>query len=205
MRSRLSLALGAWERRSELARRVHTILRARNRQIGSKPAAALAATVIAALLGGTTALTRTPEFVTFTTPITSLAESSPITLNPDKSLFHETTFKVPAQTECPRYGAAPCALPGVTANTTQKPKVRVIKLAIKRHAAHLTPNRPPAAARQASWLHPHRARPTRANSTGNTSTHLHCHPHDGEPSILRSRAHPGRLDHLPTVTNYSTI
>jgi hypothetical protein len=64
-RRSLSLALGAWERRSELARRVHRILRHRNEKIRRGPAIALTGSLVIGVLAGAIELTRSPEIVSF--------------------------------------------------------------------------------------------------------------------------------------------
>ena len=65
VRRGLALALGAWERHSELTRRVHRIL-ARPEAAMGRTQAALAATVLfLGLAGGATFLTRCPQLVSF--------------------------------------------------------------------------------------------------------------------------------------------
>ena len=74
----LALALGAFRRPSELARRIHRILtpgRATTRT-GRYTATALTA---AALLATAATLTHTPRFITFDTPPAAVAEAEPIT------------------------------------------------------------------------------------------------------------------------------
>ncbi|SNS45897.1 Signal transducer regulating beta-lactamase production, contains metallopeptidase domain [Granulicella rosea] len=68
VRSRFSLALGAWERRSELATRVHAILRATTAG-GRRPSAALATGLFAVLIGGAGVLSRAPQLVSFAEPV----------------------------------------------------------------------------------------------------------------------------------------
>jgi beta-lactamase regulating signal transducer with metallopeptidase domain len=60
-----SLVLGAWERRPELARRVHRILRTPGRGMGRKWAVAVSGGVVAAALGLALELARSPEVVSF--------------------------------------------------------------------------------------------------------------------------------------------
>lgn len=62
----LSLVLGAWERRSELVRRVHRILRRPAQPMGSKPAALAMAGLLAGALGCAVLLARSPQLVSFT-------------------------------------------------------------------------------------------------------------------------------------------
>ncbi len=62
----VSLALGAWERRSELARRVHSILSYRS--VPRRRAGLSAALVIASLMAAFAGLSRTPHLVSFVTP-----------------------------------------------------------------------------------------------------------------------------------------
>jgi hypothetical protein len=59
------LALGAWERQSELARRVSRILRAPVGEMGRVQTVAMVAVMIAGTAGGVMALERTPQLVSF--------------------------------------------------------------------------------------------------------------------------------------------
>jgi beta-lactamase regulating signal transducer with metallopeptidase domain len=74
-----SLSLGAWEKQSELSRRVHNILR--HAEGMSRPQATVFLCVLVlALLGGTVGLVRCPQFVSFSGPQTAIhaeALSSP--------------------------------------------------------------------------------------------------------------------------------
>ncbi len=64
-RRNLSLALGAWEKRSELVRRIHRILRRPDDAISSRRAAVLTSGLIFAVLAGAVALARTPQLISF--------------------------------------------------------------------------------------------------------------------------------------------
>jgi beta-lactamase regulating signal transducer with metallopeptidase domain len=65
MRRGVSLALGAWQRRSELALRVQRILRRPERQMGRQWTKAVVGCALASVLTGATVLTQMPQFVTF--------------------------------------------------------------------------------------------------------------------------------------------
>jgi beta-lactamase regulating signal transducer with metallopeptidase domain len=65
LRRGFSLVLGAWDRRPELARRVHRLLARPSRGMGSWQARLVTASLIAGVLGGALALTRSPQFVGF--------------------------------------------------------------------------------------------------------------------------------------------
>lgn len=67
---KLSLVLGAWERRSELVRRVHRILRRPLRPMTRRAAAAAMAGVVMAAMSCAMLLARSPELVSFT-PVAS--------------------------------------------------------------------------------------------------------------------------------------
>ena len=67
---RVSLVLGAWARQSEVARRVHRILRRPERTLRPAHAAALACTLVAALIGGSVALAHSPQWISFTPSVT---------------------------------------------------------------------------------------------------------------------------------------
>jgi hypothetical protein len=65
LRRSLSLTLGAWERRSELVRRVHRLLYQPNDSMGSRQAALVTAGLVLGVLGGAVALAHSPRFVGF--------------------------------------------------------------------------------------------------------------------------------------------
>ena len=67
LRRKLSLALGAWERRSELVSRVQRLLVRPGQSMGSRQAKMVTAGLILAISGGSLALTRSPQLVGFTT------------------------------------------------------------------------------------------------------------------------------------------
>jgi beta-lactamase regulating signal transducer with metallopeptidase domain len=80
-RRTMSLSLGAWEKQSELSRRVHSILR-RAESMSRPQAAAVLSVLILALVGGTTGLVHCPQLVSFsrtTAAISAEAQPSPST------------------------------------------------------------------------------------------------------------------------------
>ena len=66
-RREVSLSLGAWERQSELSRRVHSILR-RGEGMTRLQARLVLSAIVLALLGGATGLSRCRQFVSFSPP-----------------------------------------------------------------------------------------------------------------------------------------
>ena len=83
-----ALTLGAWERRSALARRVHSILR--GRQVLSPPQArGVTGALVLGLLLGAAGLSRCPQLVSFSgsaTPVETLAQALPA------AMFHNAVF-----------------------------------------------------------------------------------------------------------------
>lgn len=80
LRRGITLALGAWERQSELSRRVHRILRRPERRMGRTAANLVTGTVIAGLAGGAVTLAHSPALVSFLpTASTSVQASAPAT------------------------------------------------------------------------------------------------------------------------------
>jgi len=65
LRRGLSLALGAWERQSELARRVHRILRQPNEPMSGRRAMVLTGALIAGVMAVAVALAHSPQLVSF--------------------------------------------------------------------------------------------------------------------------------------------
>jgi len=76
MRRGVSLALGAWQRQSELARRVHRILRKPEQSTRRGVAAASAGVALAGVLGATAVLARAPHLVNFEDQV-ALAAAAP--------------------------------------------------------------------------------------------------------------------------------
>lgn len=70
-RRSLSLVLGAWEKQSELVRRVHRILRQPGENMSRWQTAALTSGLIAGVLAGGLGLSRSPQVVSFTAPAAS--------------------------------------------------------------------------------------------------------------------------------------
>jgi beta-lactamase regulating signal transducer with metallopeptidase domain len=68
LRRSLSLALGAWERRPELVRRVHRLLRSPSQAMGSVQAKLVTATLMVGVLIGALTLARSPQLVAFDRP-----------------------------------------------------------------------------------------------------------------------------------------
>jgi len=75
VRRRLSLSLGAWERQSELSRRVYSILRWRE-GMGRTQARVVLGVLVLGLLGGATGLARCPQLVSFSAAALPLAQEA---------------------------------------------------------------------------------------------------------------------------------
>jgi hypothetical protein len=65
LRRSISLTLGAWERRSELVRRVHRLLRRPDESMGRRQATFVTASLVFGILGGAVVLAHSPQFVSF--------------------------------------------------------------------------------------------------------------------------------------------
>ena len=91
LRRGLTLALGAWHRQSELARRVHRILRNPARQMQPLPTAVFGGLTLAATLGTGLLAAKSPQLISFTLniPVTEAA-SSPAPIMPG---FHPAFVK----------------------------------------------------------------------------------------------------------------
>jgi hypothetical protein len=87
------LSLGAWEKRSELARRVHSILRS-GHGMGRMQARVVMGVLVVGLLGGSAELARCPQIVSFSRsalPVAEVAKSLPSTGG-----YQTAAFRIPA-------------------------------------------------------------------------------------------------------------
>jgi len=87
------LSLGAWEKRSELSRRVHSILRG-GQGMGRTQARVVMSALVLGLLGGSAELARCPQFVSFSptaVPVVDVAKSLPVTAG-----YEAAAFRTPA-------------------------------------------------------------------------------------------------------------
>jgi hypothetical protein len=91
-----ALSLGAWERKSELARRVHSILLG-GKRMGMAQARVVMSVLVLGLLGGSAELARCPQWVSFSRvalPVSAEAGSSGVGLGYVPVAFH-TSDNVP--------------------------------------------------------------------------------------------------------------
>jgi beta-lactamase regulating signal transducer with metallopeptidase domain len=93
-RTRAALSLGAWEKRSELTRRVHSILRG-GEGMGRAQVRVLMTVLVVALLGGSAELARCPEVVSFSRSALPVAatQSLPVTAGYQAASFHVPAAK----------------------------------------------------------------------------------------------------------------
>jgi hypothetical protein len=89
-----ALSLGVWEKRSELARRVHSILRG-GEGMGRTQARILMGVLVVALLSGSAELARCPEFVSFSSQNESPAAEVVQSLRPTAG-YQAASFRIPA-------------------------------------------------------------------------------------------------------------
>jgi hypothetical protein len=75
VRRSLSLALGAWERQSELVRRVNRLLRGPDDLLRGRQAALVTGSLLAGVLGGAIALAHAPQIVSFEPGARSAAQA----------------------------------------------------------------------------------------------------------------------------------
>ena len=128
LRRGMLLALGAWQRQSELSRRVLRILAAPTRRSSRRSVCLAAATSITLVIGLTATLTRLPQLVSFSSP-----QPAPIA----------TQAALPTLTSLPTGSVhlvrAVMPMPGSTVAPSLKPRVRRI---VRKSAV-----RPPSASR----------------------------------------------------------
>jgi hypothetical protein len=103
-----ALSLGAWEKRSELARRVHSILRG-GQGMGRTQARVVMGALVLGLLGGSAELARCPQLVSFSQvsfsqtalPVAELAQGLPAA-----AAYQAASFRVPVNRASTLPGAA---------------------------------------------------------------------------------------------------
>jgi beta-lactamase regulating signal transducer with metallopeptidase domain len=120
LRRSCSLVLGAWERRPELVRRVHRLLRRPSRTMGGWQAKLVTACLMLGVLGGALALARSPQFVGFvpTAPLVQTANdetlitgAAPVGLRgANERSFEESARMVQARAVMPKPVVRPAAL-----------------------------------------------------------------------------------------------
>jgi beta-lactamase regulating signal transducer with metallopeptidase domain len=147
LRRSLSLALGAWERQSEVVRRVHRILQNPGKSMSSRQAALVTSGVVLAVLGGAIALARSPQLVAFA-PLapSSLGASLRAPSMPAVSSLREAGLPSPVPSnsaEAPHMVETAMHLPSAKAVPAAMP---VRKLAIK-HTV-----KPPLMQSQQEWV-----------------------------------------------------
>jgi beta-lactamase regulating signal transducer with metallopeptidase domain len=134
----LTLVLGAWERQSELVRRVHRILRRPANSMSGKAAMVATTGLIVGALGCAIALARSPQLVSFTQPTQSTLQA--------RSDFHEMNARELSDT---------AQLVKVKAVTPQRPPQsrapQAQGVALKRPVLARTVRRQPAPTEQ-SWV-----------------------------------------------------
>jgi hypothetical protein len=91
----LSLALGAWERRSELARRVHRILRHESEPMRRGPALAVTGCLIFGVVAGAIALARSPQIVSFAPLAPSTLQTSSRSASALQPMSHSESYSHP--------------------------------------------------------------------------------------------------------------
>jgi beta-lactamase regulating signal transducer with metallopeptidase domain len=112
LRRSFSLVLGAWERRPELVRRVHRILRKPVRSMSRKPAMLVSGGLLAGALGSAIVLAHSPQLVNFVPSRPALQETEGLPSLPElnRALGGGTTQLVkaamPSQTDQPAHRPA---------------------------------------------------------------------------------------------------
>jgi beta-lactamase regulating signal transducer with metallopeptidase domain len=142
LRRSFSLVLGAWERRPELVRRVHRLLRRPSRAMGRLQAKLVTACLMFGVLGGALALARSPQFVGFvpTAPLAQTANdetlitgAAPIALRAvNERKFEESARLVQAKAVMPKPVARPADLSAPAATKAGAHKRAAVRNARRR-------------------------------------------------------------------------
>jgi hypothetical protein len=135
VRHSLSLALGAWERQSELSQRVYRILRQPESALAGRPAGLVTALLTVVMLGGAAELAHTPQLVRFA-PQASAATETAAVLPVSSAAFPATaarmtlTRAVMSSTPAFRPTAAPASVRLVRAARTTRPVPRAVPVRV---------------------------------------------------------------------------
>jgi beta-lactamase regulating signal transducer with metallopeptidase domain len=127
-----ALSLGAWEKQSELVRRVHSILR-RSQGMSRTQAGVMMSVLVLGVVGGTAGLSRCPQFVSFSGGAVSIHEETQ-SFASSNAVYQPVAFH-PSAAAIPAAGMAhetllKASMPMGTAMQTPQPKTQV---ASKRH------------------------------------------------------------------------
>ena len=143
IRRKISLALGAWERRSELVSRVQRLLMGPGRSMGGRQAAMVTGSLMLGIVGGALALARSPQLVAFESFNNSAVHASGFT---EASFQRGGLHGANAAEASGSLQLVKAVMPQPTAQTTLKPKVTAQRHAA-RHAAQ-----PRLAQDRQAWL-----------------------------------------------------
>ncbi|MGD0443410.1 MAG: M56 family metallopeptidase [Edaphobacter sp.] len=138
-RRAVALSLGAWERQSELARRVQSILRGGD-VMGRTQARVVMGLIVAALLGGSAELARCPQFVSFSRaalPVAAASVGSGKMFGTDGQTvaFRGQSGMVGAPHETLLKAMMPVSRGAALMDSPQRPAVPVKKVVKKRRSA----------------------------------------------------------------------
>jgi beta-lactamase regulating signal transducer with metallopeptidase domain len=142
IRRKLSLALGAWDRRSELVSRVHRLLVRPGQSMGGRQAALVIGCLMVGIFGGALALARSPQLVGFATYHPSMSQVSGLT----ETSFHGAGLHGANSAEAGgSLQLVKAVMPETPARPTLKPQPP------RRHAARQA-TRPRIAQNRQAWL-----------------------------------------------------
>jgi beta-lactamase regulating signal transducer with metallopeptidase domain len=136
LRRSLSLALGAWERQSELVRRVHRILRRPGKSLSARQTTVFTGSLTLAGLLCAVALARSPQLVSFTQPVTSSVQAD-LLPHPDFQAMNRENLGAHAQlvkAVMPQRPPQPASATAAT-GTTNPPRKNAALRNAKRHYA----------------------------------------------------------------------
>jgi beta-lactamase regulating signal transducer with metallopeptidase domain len=136
LRRGLSLALGAWERQSELVRRVHRILRRPGKSLSARQTMIFTGSLTLAGLLCALVLARSPQIVGFTQPVTSSAQAY-LLPHPDFQAMNRENLGAHAQLVKAVMSQRPLQplSANATTGTTNPPRKNAALRSSKRHYA----------------------------------------------------------------------
>jgi beta-lactamase regulating signal transducer with metallopeptidase domain len=156
LRRGLGLALGAWERQSELVRRVHRILRRPGQSLSRPQTLALTGGLALAVLACAVGLSRSPKLVSFTVPANSKTRAAAQAAEPQAPPAITVGAKLPSSSATGHLQLAKATMPPrgteVRSSSQSAPKMMLAAAPRRRGATLRTVKQQQAPSQRQAWV-----------------------------------------------------